>query len=390
MRKTLVVAKHEFLATVKTKGFILSLILPFVILLPVMFTSGYVMQIATESPRNIGFVDETGIMQPDGTFIRFGDIGDAKNALLNDEVHSFFTIPLDYLETGRVVLYSTGGFFSSAPTDLVEAFLICNLLRDSGADETLGDRIRHPADLEQITLDEVGEVEEKQEVQFLIPYAVAILMMLSIMTTSGYLMQGIVAEKENKTVEILLSSLSPEELLTGKLIGFGSAGLLQICVWICSGALVVSLTSLAAIVQEIQISLIMILAIPYFILGYLLFAGSMACVAAPASTMKDAQQGAMVFTMLGILPIMLLGAIIAAPDSIIAKVLTYIPYTAPATTLMRITLTGIPACEIAASLLILTISVIVVIKLSARIFKNAILMSGKKIRIRDIWGYLKR
>ncbi|HDN65884.1 MAG TPA: ABC transporter permease [Methanosarcinales archaeon] len=222
------------------------------------------------------------------------------------------------------------------------------------------------------------------------PYAVAILMMLSIMTTSGYLMQGIVAEKENKTVEILLSSLSPEELLTGKLIGFGSAGLLQICVWICLGILVVSSTSLAAIFQEIQVSLIMILAIPYFILGYLLFAGSMACVAAPASTMKDAQQGAMIFTMLGILPIMLLGVIIAAPDSVIARVLTYIPYTAPATTLMRITLTGIPVYEIAASLLILAISVIVVIRLSARIFRNAILMSGKKIRLRDIPGYLKR
>ena len=390
MSKTLVVAKHEFLATVKTKGFILTLILPFLILLPVMFTSGYVMQIATESPQNIGFVDETGIMQPDGIFIEFEDIGDAENALLNDEIHSFITIPPDYLETGRVVLYSTGGFFSSAPVGLIEAFIIDNLLRDSGADETLVDRIRRPADMERITLNEEGEVEEKQEVGFLIPYAVAILMMLSIMTTSGYLMQGIVAEKENKTVEILLSSLSPEGLLTGKLIGFGSAGLLQICVWICSGMLVLSLTPLAAIFQEIQISLVMILAIPYFILGYLIFAGSMACVAAPASTMKDAQQGAMVFTMMGILPIMLLGVIIAAPDSTVARVLTYIPYTAPTTTLMRVTLTEVPVYEIAASLLILTISVFVVIKLSARIFRSAILMSGKKIRIRDISGYLKR
>lgn len=390
MNKTFIVAKHEFLATVKTKGFILALILPFLILLPVMFTSGYVMQVATESPQNIGFVDETGIMQPDGLFIEFEDIGDAENALLNDEIHSFVTIPPDYLKTGRVFLYGTGGFFSSAPTGLVEAFLIDNLLRDSGADETLVDRIRCPADMEQITLNDKGEVEEKQEIQFLIPYAIAILMMLSIMTTSGYLMQGIVAEKENKTVEILLSSLSPEKLLTGKLIGFGSAGLLQICVWICSGMLVLSLTSLAAIFQGIQISLIMILAIPYFILGYLLFAGSMACVAAPASTMKDAQQGAMIFTMIGILPMMLLGLIMAAPDSAIARVLTYIPYTAPTTTLMRVTLTEVPVYEIAASFLILIISVIVVTKLSARIFRSAILMAGKKTRIRDIPGYLKK
>ncbi len=106
--------------------------------------------------------------------------------------------------------------------------------------------------------------------------------------------------------------------------------------------------------------------------------------------MKDAQQGAMVFTMIGVLPIMMLGVIIAAPDSTIAKVLTYIPYTAPVTALMRITLTGISVYEIAASLLILAISVIMVIRLSARIFRSAILMSGKKIGIKDIPGYLKR
>ena len=242
---------------------------------------------------------------------------------------------------------------------------------------------------EIITLNEKGEAEEKSGVGFFIPYVIAFLLMLAIMTSSGYLMQGIVIEKENKTVEILLSSVTADELLTGKIIGFGSAGLLQVLIWICTGLVALVLTPFTAMFQGVQITGILILAVVYFILGYLLFAGSMACVAAPASTVRDAQQGATIFTMLAILPLMLLTFIIAAPNSIIAKILTYVPYTTSVTTLMRISMVEVPIYELVASLSILTISVIIVIKLSAKIFRTAILMYGKKMKLKDIWGYLK-
>ncbi|MCK4734259.1 MAG: ABC transporter permease, partial [Methanophagales archaeon] len=205
----------------------------------------------------------------------------------------------------------------------------------------------------------------------------------------GYLMQGIVIEKENKTVEILLSSLTADELLTGKIIGFGSAGLLQVLIWICSGMVAIALTPLSAVIQEIQISGILILAIVYFILGYLLFAGSMACIAAPASTVRDAQQGATIFTMLAILPLIMLNFIMAAPNSTIAKILTYVPYTTSVTTLMRISMVEVPIHELGASLLILTISVIITIKLSAKIFRTGILMYGKKIKLHEVFKYLR-
>ena len=197
------------------------------------------------------------------------------------------------------------------------------------------------------------------------------------------------AEKENKTVEILLSSLSANELLSGKILGFGSAGLLQVLVWICSGGIILFLSPFASLFHGIQISWILILAIVYFILGYLLFAGSMACVAAPASTVRDAQQGAVIFTMLGILPMILLSVIIKAPNSGIAKVLTYVPYTTSVTTLMRIALVEVPIYELVASLSILAISVLIMIKLSAKIFRTGILMYGKKMKIKDIFRYLR-
>ncbi len=389
MRKTFIVAKHEFLATVKTKGFIFSLILPLLILLLMVFAMGFIPQMTSETPHNIGFVDETGMLQTSENFIKFGDFGNAKKALLENEINSFFVLPANYFETGKISVYSKGGFFSSRPTSSIEAFLMDNLLRESNLDETLKERIKEPANEEVITLNEKGEVEEKSGVGFLIPYALGILLMIAIMSSSQYLMQGIVAEKENKTVEILLSSLSANELLSGKILGFGSAGLLQVLVWICSVGIILFLSPFASLFQGIQISWILILAIVYFILGYLLFAGSMACVAAPASTVRDAQQGAMIFTMLAILPMILLSIIVKAPNSVIAKVLTYIPYTTSVTTLMRIALVEVPIYEIAASLSILVISVLIMTKLSAKIFRTGILMYGKKMKMKDIFRYLR-
>lgn len=389
MRKTFIVAKHEFLATIKTKGFIFSLILPLIILLPMVFAMGFIPQMDSENSQNIGFVDGTGTLQTSENFIPFRDFENAKSALMQDKINTFFVIHADYLETGDVSVYSKGGLFSSPPTRPIESFLMNNLLRESNLDSALKERIKEPAKEEVITLTEKGEVEEKSAAGFFIPYAIAFLLMLAIMTSSGYLMQGIVIEKENKTVEILLSSVTADELLTGKILGFGSAGLLQVLIWICSGMVAIALTPLSAVIQDIQISGIFILAIVYFVLGYLLFAGSMACIAAPASTVRDAQQGATIFTMLAILPLIMLNFIMAAPNSTIAKILTYVPYTTSVTTLMRISMVEVPIHELGASLLILMISVIITIKLSAKIFRTGILMYGKKIKLHEVFKYLR-
>jgi ABC-type uncharacterized transport system ATPase subunit/ABC-type Na+ efflux pump permease subunit len=374
---------------VKTKSFIFVLILPLLIILPMVIAMGLIPQMALGTPRSIGFVDDAGMLQANENFTKFGDFETGKRALLDDDINAFFVIHKNYRETGNVTLYSRAGLFSSPPTSLIETFLRDSLLEESKIDETLKERIKEPAKEKRITLNEKGEVEEKGGAGFFIPYVLAILLMLAIMTSSGYLMQGIVIEKESKTVEILLSSLTADELLTGKIIGFGSAGLLQVVIWSCMVAVAIVLTPLSALFQGIPVSGILILAVVYFILGYLLFAGSMACVAAPASTVRDAQQGATIFTLFAILPMILLTIIINAPNSIIAKVLTYIPYTTSITTLMRISLVEVPVYELVASLAILTISVIIAIKLSAKIFRAGILMYGQKMNLKEVWRYLR-
>jgi len=388
MHKTFVVAKHEFLSTVKTKGFIFSLILPFLIFIPMVLSIGIIPFAASEMPEVIGFVDESGILFASGDFVKYTDFDDAKGALIAGEIESLFTLRSDYLETGKVRVYSKTGPFNNAPTRAIETFLITGLLTESNLEEGIKKRIKEPLNAERIILKENGEVEEGGEVGIFLPYAVGFLLMIMIVTSSGYMMQGIVSEKENRTVEILLSSLSSGEILNGKILGYGSAGFLQVAIWICAGLVIISFTPLSSLLQVFEISGLLILTILYFILGYLLFASSMACVAAPASNMNEAQQGAGVFTMLAVLPLMLQGFVSTAPNSTIARVLSYLPYTAPVTMLMRLTQVNVPTYEIVASLSILAISVVVMMNLSARIFRTGILMYGKKFSFKDILSYL--
>jgi ABC-2 type transport system permease protein len=158
---------------------------------------------AAGTPRNIGFVDDAGMLQANENFTKFADFETAKRALLDEEINAFFVIHKNYRETGIVTVYSRAGLFSSPPTSLIETFLRNSLLEESKIDETLKERIQEPAKEKRITLNKKGEVEEKSGAGFFIPYVLAILLMLAIMTSSGYLMQGVVIEKESKTVEIL-------------------------------------------------------------------------------------------------------------------------------------------------------------------------------------------
>ncbi|MDY6932532.1 MAG: ABC transporter permease, partial [Halobacteriota archaeon] len=319
---------------------------------------------------------------------RYSDFDYAKDALIRGEIGYLFIVSPDYLDTGNVRIYSTSGPFDNPPQGLIESFLIEGILTESNLEKRVKNRVKEPLNAETIRLNEDGEIEEGQDSGIIMPYAIGLLLMIALVSSSGYLVQGIVSEKENRTVEILLSSLSPSEILNGKIIGYGLIGLSQVGVWVFAAVTIISFSPLSMIFQELEPSRVMILIIPYFILGYFLFASSMACFVAPLSTMKDAQQSVGIFTILAVLPIMLQGFIINAPNSFISKALSIFPYTSPVTMIMRLSLTDVPFYEMAISLLILLVAVVIVTNFSARIFRVGILMYGKKFSIKEVLNYL--
>ncbi len=395
--KSFIVAKYEFLKTVKRKGFLFSAIfLPLIMMLPLMFAMDYLPSLTSQTANNtnekIGFVDYANFLEPTQEFIEYTDIQPAKQALINEGISSFFVVQKDYFNTSKIVIYSKdGSFLSSTPTKTIEGFLMKNLLRYGNVNDEIAEKIENPMATEKITLDEEGNIkEEKSGVDgFLLPYALSLLLILSITTSSGYLMQGIGEEKESKTGELLLSSISADQLLKGKILGYGSAGLLQIGIWIFVGLIMIFNSPLASLFIGVEISLVFALAILYFILGYFLFATSIACVASISSSTREAQQTSMIFTMFALIPLMFAQFIMMAPNSMFAKILTYFPYSSPFITMMRLPLVEISFYEIAISIVILMISLGIMTKLSGKIFRMGMLMYGKRASLREVVGFLK-
>lgn len=184
-------------------------------------------------------------------------------------------------------------------------------------------------------------------------------------------MYGVIKEKRNRIVEILLSSVSSLDLLTGKLLGFGLLGLMQIFLWAGIG-LVVALRffDLSGILPSVGDGLIYLF---YFVFGYLLIASLFAALGA---TMKDAEGGGQVqglVILIPMLPVFLAGPMVASPNALWARLLSHIPPFIPSTVLLRMAGTNLPTWEIFTTGAMLMASVVAFVYLSARIFQGGIL-----------------
>ncbi len=394
--KSLIVAKYEFLKTARKKSFIFAaLAMPLLIALPLLLITHYGPTLAQQTANEtIGFADySAGLTEPGQNFIKYADTQSAKRALMNGEIASFFVVPEDYFNTSKITVYSKGtlSLFSSAPTRTA-AFLKENILRHWNLSPEIAGKLERPMVAEQITLDSAGNVKagEKNIGEILIPYVFAMLLYLSIVTSSMYLMEGIAEEKETRTGELLLSSISSDQLLNGKILGYGCIGLLQVAIWIVSGLAIITIgvPSAMGLFSGMGISYVFGLAVIYFILGYFLFAVSIACAAAISPTAKDAQQLSGIFNLFAILPMAFAQFIIRIPDSAIARALTYFPYTSPFITMMRLPMVEVPPYEIAASIIILMLSIGILAKMAGKIFRMGMLMYGKRANAKDIIMFL--
>ena len=203
---------------------------------------------------------------------------------------------------------------------------------------------------------------------------------MSIFTSSGFLLQGLGEEKENRIIEILLSSVSARQLLTGKVLGLGAAGLVQMLVWLLSARWLAGMasTTIGGLLSTLQIpGNLLVLGIVYFILGYLLFAVLMAGVGSISTTSREGQQLSTIFTMIGVIPFMLAPFIMENPNHVVTQALTLFPITAPITIMIRLGLADIPVWELAVSITLLVASIIGALLLAAKVFRTFLLMYGK-------------
>lgn len=326
-------------------------------------------------------------------FRPYSDEQEARRALIARTIKGFYIVPEDYLASGRITMYSPETFsFSSGDSRDALAELLRSRLIAGRLDHTLAARIVDPIDrTARIAVTRTGELRDggaaAAVIRLAVPLVFMVLFLLSVLMTSGYLMQGTATEKENRVVEVLLASANPDEILAGKLLGLGAAGLLQIGVW-----LAMVLTTGLGIIPLLLTSGVALpwtsvaLAVPFFILAFLFFGGLMLGTGSLGSNMREAQQLAMIWSLTAALPLMLMAVLMKEPHGAVARVLTWIPFTAAPIVILRASTDAdlLAWWEVAAALVILAGSTWIALRVGARLFRVGLLNSGARPGFREI------
>jgi ABC-2 type transport system permease protein len=310
----------------------------------------------------------------------------------------YAVIESDYVATGRVRLVlgeqrAADEIAAATVREALASVLRERLLR-SHLPPDLAERAMNPLSLEQSTLRADGAREASaggalsSVARLILPLMMGSLLMMALLSSSSYLVQAIALDKESRVVEVLLAAAKPNEILTGKLLGLGAAGLTQFAVW--SSMLVVG-ASLLALRMGLGAGLVpwtaVILLLPYFLLGYLFVGSLMLATGSFGTTLRETQQYAMMWSLPVVLPLALSGVLLFAPHGLLARVLTFVPFTAPVTMVLRLSLDrgSVSAWEIAASLLVLALSVWLALAAGSRLFRVGLLLTGARPSWRQIW-----
>ncbi len=397
MIKTWRVALHEYQRHVFTRRFLMGLLsVPF--LMVVMIGLIFLIISMENNTRAVGYVDQSGLLAkplsappvkaPDKAIeIQVYPDEDAANAALQAEIiQAYFVLPADYLSAGQLKVVYIENLKSPARGQFYD-FLAVNLL--SGLDASFSNRI--------LTGDEIiiqavdGSREISSETGWLglfIPILAAMGFMVAMFTAGGYLMQAVVDEKENRTMEVVLTSVSPNQFMAGKILADMSIGLTQIFAWLI---FIIIAFKVAAgnfeILQSIQISpQIILLSLVIQLPTFVMVSAFMALIGATVSEAREGQQMIGLISLPIWIPYMLVGMIMENPNSPLAIGLSLFPLTSSLTMLIRQGITIIPGWQIAASAVILVICAIGAIWLAGRAFRLGMLHYGKRIAWREIFS----
>ncbi len=236
---------------------------------------------------------------------------------------------------------------------------------------------------------------------FLLAYAMGIILYIALLIYGQQIMGAIVEEKTSRIVEVLASSLTPFQMMLGKVIGVGAVALLQIGIWTGAATLFSTykdqiLTALGATatgplplsLPSMQPDLFLVFLV-FFALGFLFFAALYAAVGAMCNTIQDAGQAQMPVMMMVIAGFFSIFALIRDPNGTAARVLSYVPPLAPFVVPMRYSISPLSAVSLSAAILTTVLGVLVVVWLAGRIYRVGILMYGKKASFGEVFRWIR-
>jgi ABC-2 type transport system permease protein len=405
MHNVWIITRHEYLTNVRRPSFIImTILLPLIglaSLLIAAFAGGGASaflssQFGSES-KPIAVVDESGQFTPilpeyEKRFHLYSDEQAGRDALSAEKNDVLLVIPSDYIQEGDITVIAAKTDFMSSlveNSDEVQSFLTDHLLRNT-AETTLRERLRTPIVHAQRLNLKGEDVSQKGfsgvMVDFMVPYFLAIFLIVTIFSTSGFLLQSVSQEKTSRVIEIVLSSVTSWELLLGKVIGLGLLGLTRVLLWIASAF---ALSGGAVSMLGITMSLaarpeILILSGVYYLLGFLVFAILMAASGAIGTTQQEAQQVGGIFTLIAAVPMWIAGFLFTSPNAPIARLLSWFPLTAPTMMMLRLPLGTVPVEDIIISIATCIVSVPLLVWGGSKVFRMGLLIYNKRPTLAQI------
>jgi ABC-2 type transport system permease protein len=410
--KAFIIAKWEFIEKVKSKAFIISLVVMPVVIFGIAFIPTLFAIKEDDEPVAIGVIDRTKrLIDPldlrlrklytlkDGQanyLLRNLDgqkpidelKGEANDLVAKGKIEGYFYFPASVLDSGRVEFRSKNVAnvkiqerFSRA----IEKVVVENRLNAHGLDTALIHKLTANIEMKSVKLSEEGaEKDEGFGETFALAY-IGILMITFMVITSGQLLvRSMLEEKSNRVIEVLLSSCSARDLMTGKIIGLSGLGILQMLVY----ALIGIAAALKMNINIIEPGYFMLILL-YAILGYLFYSAVLVAAGSPVTTEQEAQQITSYISLLLVAPMGMMIVVMQNPHSLWIRIMSYIPPFTPSLMVMRMAIQAPSTAEIISTVVLLIVSTIGMMWIAGKIFRTAILSYGKKPTMAELLKWVK-
>ena len=392
MTKLFKVAKFEYARNVFTKRFWVALLA-----VPLMFTLfpliSSTISIKSVDTRPVGLIDRAGIItqaqklkEKPGffdiqiEFRPFTDEDSAKKASLAGEHQGYIIIPEDYVSS-YAITWKGNKPISSEVMGPLKQYLSENLL----ANEIIPNqaRLEEGMNLRLESLDGSIKSSGASWQRIIPPIVISILYFALVMGSGNYLLQSLVEEKENRTIEIMLTTVSHKQLMAGKIVGNIGVGITQLLVWaiIVAVALFIFRARIPLLRELIPDPTLMALSLVFMLISFVFTASVLAIFGATVTESQEGQQMIGLIVVPILLPVYALSVFMNSPNGVLARILSYFPFSSPLAMSLRMAFTRVPTLEILLVLLVQVLFAVGAMWLAGRAFELGMLQFNKKVSL---------
>jgi ABC-2 type transport system permease protein len=355
-----------------------------------------------EQAEAIGEMTEESILKLELVTLEVGNDPEAareraKEDIQNSEFDGLLVLPATLPDEGQAEYVSPNvSTFQmlSVLERTVNNVMVADRLTTAGLDpEAVGELTRR-VDLKTMKLGAKGQETHDQGQGFMISYVFMMIIYMTVLMYGMYVMRGVLEEKSSHIVEVIISTVKPFELMLGKILGIGAVGLTQFLLWslmmvAISAPGAASALGMGGLELPAVPAIQLIFFVVYFVLGFLLYGTLYAGIGAAFDTEQEAQNFQGVITMFLVVPMVLMMYILNQPDAPLSVALSLFPFFTPMLMFLRMTLTPVPAIQLAASVAIMSATIVVAAWLVGKIYRVGILMHGSKPKLKDMWRWIR-